>query len=247
MAVLTRRSFLESLAAMAAASTLGLNVRKSADRDINWSLFCDDFESRRYDLTEPFDVDGIRYASDRRILVCREANGASAGGERSVPDVSQLQWDEFDRSGWTRLPDSCIYTPSIVLDDWECETCYGKGRTGEKVVICPVCDGEDWCCYMRDTGGGHLECCNGFVGGDKCGTCNGKGFHRNVGPLSSVQGEVFGTGYLNKIRTLGEVEVKVFAKLCDGLVSRVPRPCLAFRFGDEGRGFLMGIAPDALR
>jgi hypothetical protein len=240
MAVMTRRSFIESVAAMVAASAIGKSVVLPKQPTIDYSLFCDPYPGCRYDLTTPFDLRGLRYASDARVLVCHESDGLSVDGDRPVPDVSALWWGEFESRGWQRLPDSCIHNVAPKYDE-NCETCYGKGRIGSGVVLCPACEGEDWCKDIRIEGVNaeqHPDCASGWIGGAKCETCNGSGHHRNVGTMSLVQGRIFGTGYLNKLRTLGEVETRIIdAPQKDAGV-------MVFRFGDSGRGFLMGIDPD---
>lgn len=241
MAVMTRRSFIESVAAMVAASAVGKSVVLPKQPAIDYSLFCDKIGIGRYDLLTPFDLQGVRYASDARVLVCHESDGHSTDGDRPVPDVTKLWWDEFETRGWQRLPDSCVYNARGTGDD-ECETCYGTGRLGSGIVVCPICNGEEWCISVRTDSMSkefkleqHPDCVSGWIGGVKCETCNGKGYHGKVGTLSLVQGRVFSTGYLNKIRTLGEVETKIID------APKKSAGVMVFRFGESGRGFLMGI------
>lgn len=118
----------------------------------------------------------------------------------------------------------------------------GRGRVGV-AVKCVLCNGleSEWVDANDVLRDGCQKCENGWVGGVKCTDCRGSGWMVE-GPVENVLGGKFSPGVLNRLRTLGNLDVKLLGdpqyRHRDGGVGG---PVLAFR-GDHGiKGFMVGV------
>lgn len=233
MTTVTRRSFLQSMSAAFSAAVIGIRPAFAEPPKINYSLFCDNWlGSSRYDIADPFSIDGGIYATDSRVLITHpgEWSGNATG---SLPNVGKLQWDEFNKPGWKELPSQKL---ELQDDPWhyggQCHHCMATGRVGNGItrVI-----GQD------EDGDAEYQ----WAGGQVCGYCNGTGMddsYRHLEPLGSA---LFAPGYTNRLRTLGGLDCRVIeceaGKFCGGGMAHI----LLVR-GDHGvRGMLMSCDPRA--
>lgn len=234
----SRRSFLQTAAAAFAGVALGRLGSPSAPgpRPIDYTRFVEReaYDGARYQLAAPFSHGDMICATDCRILLTHQGE-LSGDGSARVPDVSRLNWSEFDSRGWRELPrvgrvarftdvsSRCVHClgTGFLGESSECGECYGAGdvptKLGDYVVNfwdCPRCNGR-----------GKL--------GTTCVPCGGTGYTLTA---EQLYGERFCVFYLDALRRLGPIETRLIqgAKSSHG-----ESAALIFR-GEHGvRGFLM--------
>jgi hypothetical protein len=230
---------------------------------VRYDLFCKPHPLRNYKIDTPFSIDGQLYATDLCILITHAADGHAIEADRKVPSCDKVAWDAFDRGGWRPLEKVTHVAKEGDLYA-VCEECFGRGTIG-LVSKCPSCWLRDHSCsenvekfydlfyddedefhsddgYIVTIDNPQPDCVNGWIGGTKCARCNGNGSHEDAGTISLIGDRRWQTQYLNRIRTLGDVEVRMGDFSCDGRVEERHRGILMFRFGDDGKGFLMPFA-----
>lgn len=236
--MLSRRSFMQSIGSMMAAMTLGVRGGVTKKPTVNFDLFTDTIECARYNLQHPWSVNGIIAATDARILVTTPGE-LSGDADARVPDLGKLCWSEFDTGGFRpfigghRVKCRRVYTAT-----W-CGTCGGIGQVGGVIRKCRTCGG-DW--DADGIGPECPDCFKGFVGGTKCPDCKGGKFQDDDQAYDIRVGDSrFCAGYIARIKTIGDVDVKVVPV---GPLNNQDGDILLFR-GDNGvRGMLMGLSPD---
>lgn len=181
----TRRDFIRTTAGAGLAGLLlpsWLLPRETKVLAIDFSLFCNDHSSPRYDMTRPFLQSGSVYATDGRhgIRVGKDVVADLAGEEARLPPAERLPWADADSGGW--LPCSSLTRVARHKYDFPaCPTCEGKGRVGTGVISCvgclPVDDMSDEEIDLWSRGEWpDCECeGRGYVGGSACGECDGTG------------------------------------------------------------------------
>lgn len=233
---MNRRNFLQSVSAAMSAVALGVTFKPVATK-IRYDLFTDT-SSAKWDLSLPFGLGDNVYATDARVVVCHPGDVDMTDGTRRVPAADRLQWDEFEAGGWKPLGQSTYCHQSQNYGSY-CVECLGLGRTGPNVRRCPDCDGDsEW---FNDDGKMHdgcekCRCC--WIGGPICGKCKGEGYlTENI--AESIGGFNFSPAMVGRIRTLGELDVKVIESPAN--YHWTASGLMLFR-GDHGiRGMLMGL------
>lgn len=234
---MNRRSFLASVSAAFSAAALGVNLKPRVPL-IRYDLFTD-AEIERYSIGEPFGVDGRVFATDSRVLVSHVGELIESDGERRLPNVRKLNWDEFDSPGWKPLG-----TPAYENQDdrrypgTPCPDCMGIGLIGTQFTACDHCAGDGE--VLSDDSIQIVQCSKcvgGRTGGIKCGRCD-SGWIYDETFCEIVGGRKFAPHYMERIRTLGPIDVlSIDGRTADGSTG----PMLLFR-GDHGiRGMLMGV------
>ena len=182
---------------------------------INWDLFCDK-ESSRYNLSAPWIIDGLKVATDGRIILFQRTNEPNTlPGEGRWPDVNLIlakvgSDSDFDGDG-------SVLASTIGTD---CETCNDTGSI--EVVQCDDCD--DGNCPECDGDGDYpCECCGQDVdcnhcdGTGECQTCNGKAGETrivncpdcyNTDNALMLLGMKIGKQYTRKIKSLPNARIR---------------------------------------
>lgn len=240
-----RRTFLGALTAAFTTTVAGQSFALVRSAPVRYDLFCGD--NRRYDLAAPFQLGQTVYATDARILISHQVAGNATPSSGRFPAVQGLWWDLFDGGGWRGLGGPQLRD---LVTEMVCPTCMGTGRVGSDVTRCSACrhvvpvTGEE-------SLPGCSRCTRGWRGGTKCLDCTprvsaegGEVYgYSNRGVVEVLGGFNFQTALVNRIRTLpGEIEWKLIGT--DGPPTRDGKsaPVLAFRWGNTGRGLLMGLA-----
>lgn len=244
-----RRTFLQSLAAMAGMSA-GCQLGYVAGKPVRYELFSTGDYSR-YDLRFPFQQEHQVFTTDSRILIAEPKDIAAFENCKNLPPVSDLWWDEFDQSGWKPLPPQRLVKSP---DERQCHVCYGTGRVGDDVHRCSTCDGNP-----RNWGPidsmvfACPDCHFGWRGGRPCTLCpfsvdvDGDasfGFLPEGAESSEIiDGGRFDGGYMARLRTLpGDIEYRLMRDATiRGAWKYSQWDVLAFRWGNGGKGFLCGL------
>lgn len=224
-----RRSFISGIAAefgsMAVCPTF---VWRSMPKPINFDLFTD-AECIRYSLATPWSIGDSVVATDGRVMIRVPGDHEAATDIGRVPDVSKMQWDAFDSAGWSDI-ESGLQFAKDKSGDCPCIACMGTGRVGDPSTIRRE--------LSRDIDGDPVW---QFTGGQKCDECDGEGCLL-LGPLYTFAGARFGGEYIERLKMIGTTDAKLVDYVRPDLNSMVdpyPTQILLFRFGDNGRGFLM--------
>lgn len=180
-------------------------------------LFCDD--SSRYAIRHPWTKNGVRYATDSRIMVAIDVPGESdsdipvkSGVRLKYPKVEELLQSVPQPVEWMPLAEAM--KNSLAADNFPCPFCMGYGRMQwyERVVNsseCVVCDGEGHVAYTERVGEYGL-----------------------IHTLAQVGDSQFSLHYLERMKLYApEAECGVTAQ-----------DSLRFRF-DGGVGILMAVTP----
>lgn len=197
----TRRTAIKATAA-AMAGLITVPVAPKVDRYALIQRFCERDKDTRYPgLCSPVVFDGEAYATNSRIMAAIEYRGENTADMAKIPGNIQQAWRVFsgglDR-GWVPLTTRPFASPSGVYSG--CPVC-------RELPSCQLCDGEGE--YFSLDGPAKCPRCNGigreqFQGCDICG-----------GKIYSVLGEEMQCGeridamWLNRVRSLGEAEVRV--------------------------------------
>lgn len=230
---MNRRTFMQSVAAAFASPILSRIAPVAVYREIDWSLFVDAMprKSDRFDLASPFVQNGLRIATEARLLIAAPDESGDGESRARVPDCSVLPWREFDSAGWSRLTEQT----RILIDQqypYECPSCFGKGSFGN-VRQCDANHDDFEECRL---------CCNTqFVGDYPCEECGGRG--EVYQGIAEVGGCYFEEAKLARIRTIGDVDVRIARQRKeDGGMA-----LLLFQRGDGARGFLASLWDDVVR
>jgi hypothetical protein len=216
---------------MFATSIVGNKAVFASPPPIRWDLFTDSM-SVRFALQNPFVAMDRTVATDGRILVSIPGFDQAVDSEGRLPDLSILNWEEFDRDTWS--PASKLIKSNFTCEHSICLDCLGLCRTGLGVKQCTQCDDplgysvEPFCDKCNDCG---------YVGGPICQSCEGEGWVENTEQTILADQYHFNPGFIARIKTLGDFDWRVMPfnprKTDSGI--------LAFRFGDGGKGFLCGM------
>lgn len=247
----TRRNFIRTAAGVGVAGLLlpsWLFPRETRTAAIDFSLFCNDYTSPKYDMTRPFLQNGSVYATDGRhgIRVGKNVIADLAGEEARLPAAERLPWADADSSGW--LPYSSLHRVKRHSHDYPaCPTCDGKGRVGVGVVSCIGClcvddmSGDE---IERWARGEWPECeCEdrGYVGGNACDECNGSG---SVDYVYSIGSHKVAPTFVRRHMTLPGCEFRVGDEIpttyVDGRIVQFPGG-VHTRF-EGGVGMIAGLA-----
>lgn len=236
---MNRRNFLASMSAAFASSVLGGPVLLGSHQRIQWDLFCCPFFGR-YDIANPFQVGPRIVGTDSRLLVSIPSTAAPADGERVLPDLGRLAWSEFDRGHWSELQPFGAGGIDRSEDTGDCPECFGRGRVGPGVVPC-FCDNHET--YMVDGDAIEWRCgeCigNSWKGGSACSVCSGTGTCQ-TSSFEIISGTVFDGASVNRIRTLGPVDIRIVpGRDARGESANV----LLARFGNGGQAMHMSMGP----
>lgn len=211
--MITRRKVLGWAGAAAMGSVLPIRVSQSKiDPPIDYSKFTYNYARPfRYSIENPFEIDGITYATDGGILVCHEQSFQSCTEQLKLPPIEDLWWDEFDTGGWRKFAPERLpagdYSEEIQCGHCDDELGHSV-LTDEGTASCPKCDGAGVIRVEK-----HLAYTLKGTSSESC----------------------FDDDHINAIRSLGDVEYKIFLTDCEYGDYEV----LAFRFGETGKGFLM--------
>ena len=168
---ITRRSFMAAVAA-AMSSKMLFTPRIQSRTLPDLSPFCDP-HSLRYDLSKPWNVEGLTIASNARVIVVHpDDGGGDDDSERKLPSIHVLDdlWSEFDSKGFNPLRRVTVET-AVTYDEPGIQLIEGRRFRGE---------------------------------------------------------------YMNKLKSLGEMDVKVLENPDYGIG--------LFRWGNGGKAILMGLA-----
>jgi len=92
----------------------------------------------RFDLTEPFILDGYKYCTDGRIAVRIKTDELDTQGRILPKNIMEI----FEEKRNTMEGE---FSFSIVKTEEKCKECYGKGRlklSKDFSVVCDECDGK---------------------------------------------------------------------------------------------------------
>lgn len=103
MVKVTRRTALKS--ALAAMICHTIELRPEVNREQMLSVFCDQNGRSRYDMTAPFRVGSLTYATDARWMARAELDSPKESGEMRLPPVEQC-WKRLWHPGVFR--DVCL-------------------------------------------------------------------------------------------------------------------------------------------
>lgn len=218
----TRRSFLQSMAAMFAMPSVTTFAGDYGIRQCDFAPWVCNLSSR-FDLSKPFDWDGYSIATDGRKLI-RVPLVASVGTDRvrKTPEFGSLPWENLDGCGWKPYSKQ-----RIKLDEGVCENCLGIGWTGNPqwrefdVRLAPKVYQDRFVNYrwedlaldsLRCTRK-HLDEHNGWMttdwhGDEFCTVCNGVGEVKH-GFGRVIDGSIYDGGFVAAVERLGEFETKL--------------------------------------
>jgi len=172
-------------------------------------------------MTKPVSIGGNVYAGNYHIIISHPGELAGRGEDRRYPDVSRLQWDCFESGGFR------AFRTQPVEAEWHqsmCTNCFGFGVTG----VWSECQCQ--CEYIE----GSCKKCNGLeIVGTACPVCEGTCYSGDE--IEAFGGAVFDSGYIARLKTLGDLDAKVITRHEDSA------GILLFR-GHNVRGFLMATA-----
>lgn len=118
--MVSRRSFLQ---AMAAAMTVPIiDLRPAVHRENLLLKFCDP-EYQRFNLSQPFGVGSLTYATDSRAMIRTELVNRSEVGEMRTPPVQKVWHDYWHPYSQWRPLDETILTPTITREEQLCPKC----------------------------------------------------------------------------------------------------------------------------
>lgn len=221
---MNRRTFLQSLGAAMATASMGVKFTP-ASPSIDYRLFTT-VDSVRYDLSSPFSIGSTVYATDASVLIAHPGAIADVDSDRCVPKLSGLDWHEFDTGGFRPL--HLVRNPTEVLP---CEACFGIGRTGNYRACNHEHIADNGVCYdCRD---------HGYCGGDVCSVCSGAVWVSDY--MYKVNGLDFAPEMIARIKTLGDLDVKVLRKEDEWSIRKGHHGICLFRGANGVRGMLMGL------
>lgn len=182
-------------------------------QQINWGLFCDPF-STRFALREPWINNGIKYATNSRVLIAipTDEPDTPEDGLRRPNCESVLEAIE--------KPGESVLWP---IDLHKCGLCQGSFKT-----TCDECHGVGW----RECDMGHEHACSNCDddGKQTCEDCSVEVVQMGVHRISHMLVAI--------TRTLPGI-------VGWSLVGAKHTDPLYFRFGNGGRGAVMGMADRA--
>ncbi len=198
-------------------------------KEINMQAFCG--EQSKYQLDKPFVQNGLKAATDGRLLVVIPVNETDTpAGKKPFPTIKTL----FRDYNWKKERFSIKTPERSTKDNIRCDDCYGDGKVHQD---CAECGGEGVC----------NKCVCGYE--HDCGKCGGDGY-AHTGPRCSQCGGT-GKGYDNQkigsARFMGKYIAKIATLLPNPSVEKIGRkrdgssPCMRFVF-DGGYGYLMALA-----
>ncbi len=196
--------------------------------DIDMQTFCDGVT--RYQIDEPFVQDGLRIATDGRLLVIMPTGETDTPPkEKPFPKIATM----FQEYSWVEGKFAIEKPELSVKEHCWCDVCTGDGKKSE---TCLACRGEG-VCNLCSCGFEH-ECgrCDGdghTHTGATCTECNGSGQGYDK---QRIGGAFFNGTYLAKIaKLLPSPKTEKVGRKPDG-----NQPCMRFIF-DGGYGYLMGL------
>lgn len=128
--MVSRRSFIRAIAA--AITVPIIDLRPAVPRENLLLQFCDP-RYLRYNLSQPFGVGSLTYATDSRAMIRTELVNRSEVGEMRTPPVDKVWHDHWNPIGQWRELDESILTPTIIEEFQLCPKCgdarvsYGEG------------------------------------------------------------------------------------------------------------------------
>lgn len=235
---MNRRQF--NATAVAAAFLPSILLPRQRVRHIDLSMFCEEEASYRYEMRQPFQQEGLNYATDSIVCVRTSLPVQMSESAETVrlPKACGLPWRHDQLTGWQPWSKYHFvpYEHGCI-----CPKCFGKGRVGEGVRECARCygSGNDY----QPSGDGdysrvRCECTAGWTGGAQCGSCTGTG---KVDFAIELGGCKIAPEYHAKIATLGEVEFSVAQGLFDVKKSGIDEVVL-FR-GADVEGMVAMVSP----
>ena len=195
--MITRRGF---MAATGLVATKLLLPEQARQPQIDLMRFCDDRAWQgRYDMSMPFEQQGITYATDARICV-RTTLVSGDGDKTKAPPAKDLPWrGDLDWKPWPKINRVPCAGPFETLD---CPICDGKAYLD--AVECDHCGG-----YGEIEGVEHcweIPCrqCKGlcYTGHKRCEYCD----DGNVDYRLALDKNLIAPRYDARIRELADVE-----------------------------------------
>ncbi len=235
---MNRRTFMQSLTAAFSVAMTGINFQP-VKRVINYDLFTDP-HTTRYSLGQPFGIDGTVYATDARVLIAHAGELEAIGEDRRLPNLSTLEWSEFEQGGFKSLwPANYQHyknaKPRNLIT--ACPDCMATGKIGN-VRRCSCGPESEWIDYGATDGpevrDGCEVCRTGWLGDRECKRCE-FGWIETEAFRESVCGMSFCPSLMSRVRTLGNLDVKVIES------RNTYGPMLLFRGENNLRGMLMGL------
>lgn len=247
--MISRRSFVQSLAAAMATPTIGLAFTPTKPQ-IRWDLFTDDI-AMRWDLSAPWVVNNSTFATDGRALISAIGCDGDTGEGRKVPSLHMLPWDDFDKAEWKSS--RSLNRVATNSEDMVCTDCFGFGvigartkcKCGDMVVDedgKPVLNHKEWIFSDVDAEDFGFDepicrrCQNTGYIGNICQRCKGSGYVSDDVYRWQLDGMTFCPGLLGKFQTLGDFDCLLTTQSVD----RKEQPLMLIRF-DGGCGMLMGM------
>lgn len=166
--------------------------------------FCDSID-HRHGKTEPFVIDGWKYATDGHGCICAPASDdeQTPYADR-LPPVHQLPWDALRRAWWGPLPAN---PPSLRVRR-KCDAC--DGTTAINWERCPECEGtgsEEEGLEDDEVPDDCRECYGtGYVDGEGCPWCTNGQVTVEDG-MRALCGTYIDTRYYHGIAQLTNPEV----------------------------------------
>lgn len=218
----TRRSFMQSMAAMLALPSVSTFAADYGSKTYDFSPWVCNYTCR-FDLSKPFDWNGYSIATDGRKLIRVPMVGSVCGTTlRKTPNVEFLPWETFKSNGWKPYKEH-----RVALDESTCEKCLGIGwigntewkefdvRTAPEIYRQRFMQNMMWDLELdryqeltehldKKLGWMHTD----WVGSSLCDLCNGSGTEED-GTGILIDGSRYDGGYIAAIRRLGDFETKL--------------------------------------
>lgn len=220
-----RRTFMQALSAAFAIPTVGFGFTP-AKPTIRWDLWTDEIATR-YDLATPWACNESTFATCGRALICAPGCDGELAGERRVPNLDLLPWDDFDNAGW-RSSRELVRVPA--KGEMVCPHCFGYGVIGKRTMC--DCDDIVWDGISDEPSIVCPKCNDNCWLGEKCPHCK-NGYICEAPYKLRLDNKHFCAGLFAKFQTLGDFDCLI--------TEQAKQTCMLIRF-NGGRGMLMGLA-----
>lgn len=218
----TRRSFLQSMAAMFALPSVAVFSADYGIKKYDFAPWVDAY-STRFDLSKPFDWNGFTIATDgRKLIRVPMVESSTADNPRKAPNVEGLPWDTFNSDGWKPFDPY-----RVPMKEATCANCCGIGwvgnpewrqfdvRTAPEVYqrrfiheTCMDLELEDYTEARMELDKRIGWMTTAWVGSALCDVCDGSG-HDEFGFGIKIDDARYDGGYIAAIQRLGDFETKL--------------------------------------
>ena len=186
--MVSRRTFMKAIAASMTVPIIDL--RPAVPRENLLLQFCDP-EYLRYNLSQPFGVGSLTYATDSHAMIRTELLNRSEVGEMRIPPVGKVWHDYWNPVGQWRELDQKILTPTLTREWQLCPKC------GDARVSYGEAYPNDWTDLMNKYG---YDPDDNTIRDRSCDVCHGMDYTDPA--MSDVLGVVHSSFMLKRIAAL---------------------------------------------